>query len=665
MPEQSFTAQRELLTCLKVGSLTRLVSRITGVATILFIGSVAMPTESSAQVTTEVSRSAPTVTTVNGTETQFQGTYEFIDPTPPVETYDGSVSDATFVFPQVRGHMRAFDTAVVGTVDSTFDSVAQLYEVTFPNVVTGGCTNHFTKDCRTVFTNDPANNNALVFVNTAQVGFLGPRMGPSLLVGEQITLIERVLAGHLDSGVYVPRLGGVDRSTVAVIEASSVIPGAASTRPTMLYFGALDGMLHAVCAEAKAGTGCDAAGQELWAFIPNKQLARLRTNTQRIDGSPTVADVFDDWNGTGINTWRTILTFQTGSGDPTIANQAPAVYAMDITDPFAPTVVWQRSTSTVRDTWELGVGLNVAMGPVRFGVKLENLTFVQTNNGGTGPAGNYLVAYDTVTGLNKWPAAVKQPYPAPVAPRLAANGPVPATGIPGGVAAVDLDSTGALTHIIMPSLYGEAYMFEAKSGINIYGTDPIFHFNDDFHPIGNAPTIYTDLTTGLPYAVVASGGYADPISPQWAPVTETQYVVSFALKPSSVPVKETTGGLDNPFTIDLGVGNRVFAQAVVSGNELFVVTDTGDVNAANYGATGSPTGTLQRISLSTGSTVGTGTSIAGGGSAVDAKGGMVHVGSGNATKKVDFTLTHEGGGKRTELDLQVNAGRHMWLSLRE
>ena len=628
------------------------------------------------EVITEVSRSAPIVTDFLGVDTHYQGTYEHVDPPRPVQTYDGTVSDATFQFPYVLGHLRATDSSLVGTTETQFDQLgAAIFDVAngIPPAVPSGCGTPFGASCRTVFTNDPSSATPYqpVFFNTTEVAYLGPLMAPSMTVAEQSTLISRVLAGYENQhGVYEPKLGGVDRSTLALIEPSSVLGG---TRPTMIYFGALDGMLHAVCAEPMTGTGCAAAGQELWAFLPRKQLPLLRSNTQRIDGSPKVADVFGDWGGSGTRTWKTVLTFQTGKGDPGFPNQAPAVYALDISDPFNPSILWEVTTPVdgiKRGAFDLGVGLNLAMGSVRNGSHVVNLTFVHTNNGGTGDPGNYLAAIDTVTGKIVW--IQSQAYPVPrttypvSAPQLPPYPPVPATGIPGGVAAIDLLGVNAITHIVVPSLYGELYLVDALNGKNAFGSGPLFQFQYNFQPIGAPPTLYIDRTSGKPHAVIVSGGYADPVNSSWAPAWVEQWAVSVALRPSGpLPIHEHTGGADNPFSINLGAGNRAFSQAVVSGNELFVVTDNGDVNAANYGTGGTSTGRLHRLSLDKrgiGSSGG-GHTIGGGASPVDATGGIIHVGSASTVKKLDFTSNFDAAGVSMELVFDAKSGKQVWLRL--
>ena len=130
---------------------------------------------------------------------------------------------------------------------------------------------------------------------------------------------------------------------MAVIEAS---PLANPTRPVMIYVGGLDGMMHAICGSVQGN--CTQLGMELWAFIPRTQLGYLKTNNAMVNGTPRVADVYGDFTGGGTESWRTILTFQTGGGDPTLANMGPAVYALDVTDPTNPTIAWEYTTPSSR-----------------------------------------------------------------------------------------------------------------------------------------------------------------------------------------------------------------------------------------------------------------------------------------------------------------------------
>jgi sugar lactone lactonase YvrE len=99
---------------------------------------------------------------------------------------------------------------------------------------------------------------------------------------------------------------------------------ARATRPSVVYVGANDGMLHAFNADT---------GIERWAFIPPPLLPKLRAmesasanksnSIYGVDGSPAVNDVFY------AGRWRTVLVSGLGSG-------GKGYFALDVTDPDNP-----------------------------------------------------------------------------------------------------------------------------------------------------------------------------------------------------------------------------------------------------------------------------------------------------------------------------------------
>jgi type IV pilus assembly protein PilY1 len=140
-------------------------------------------------------------------------------------------------------------------------------------------------------------------------------------------------------------------------------------RPTAVYVGSRDGMLHAFDAgkfrygDNSATTAvkeergyfewedrsadcpgyCSAdcskcpdygTGQELWAFIPANLMPRLKNNRLElddqayVDASPALADV--RINGT----WKTVLLSAEGNGGDTI-------FCLDVTDPANPSFMWE------------------------------------------------------------------------------------------------------------------------------------------------------------------------------------------------------------------------------------------------------------------------------------------------------------------------------------
>jgi hypothetical protein len=181
-----------------------------------------------------------------------------------------------------------------------------------------------------------------------------------------------------------------------------------------------------------------------------------------------------------------------------------------------------------------------------------------------------------------------------------------------------VDSTGQqlIDTIVMPSLYGELWTLNALDGTNPNGTIPLFRFSEDFHPVGALAALFSDGTSLQ--ALIASGGYRDRNGvTAWSPSTVEQFAVAVPLNqtPSGVPFDETDVAGLGGFSISLGVGQRAFAQPTVVGGDLFVLTDSEDINSATYGLSGA-SGTLTQINAGTGTVVLT-QAVEGGASSLD------------------------------------------------
>jgi type IV pilus assembly protein PilY1 len=108
------------------------------------------------------------------------------------------------------------------------------------------------------------------------------------------------------------------------------------SRPRTIYVGANDGMLHAFSAES---------GEELWAFVPQFVLPKLKTiadsaycHTYTVDLTPSIRDVKIG------DTWKTVLV---GGG----REGGSAYFALDVTDPTAPVVMWETDLAGYGDSW--------------------------------------------------------------------------------------------------------------------------------------------------------------------------------------------------------------------------------------------------------------------------------------------------------------------------
>ena len=105
------------------------------------------------------------------------------------------------------------------------------------------------------------------------------------------------------------------------------------SRRNVIYAGANDGMLHAFDGDT---------GEEIWAYVPFSvypSLSRLTSQLDLdyqsfVDATPTVRDVYVP--GTG---WRTILVVTMRLG-------AQSAFAIDVTDPDSPDVLWEYSDAS-------------------------------------------------------------------------------------------------------------------------------------------------------------------------------------------------------------------------------------------------------------------------------------------------------------------------------
>lgn len=612
----------------------------------------------------EVSRSSPIIASIGGTTSLVQGTFERVTPPDTTLTANTTAELATFRFPDIKGHLYAVDLTAVTTTAVDFSSVPPASVVfdaatRIPPTTSSysGCASAaFKGSCRTIFTHTAAGANPtrLLFEAT-NVNTIGAAIasGSTLASTDYPTLLQRIIAGietAPSSGVFTAKLGGVDRSTVAVVPTSLV---AGPTRPTMVYFGASDGMLHAVCGEVLVGAGCDVVGRELWGFVPRGQLQLLRKNRAKIDGSPRVMDLFGDFYGTGVRSFKTVLMFQTGNGDNTVAGEKPSVTALDITDPNDPKILWDFQAPGSPGSLEIGNGLLVNGGKVNTPSGFKNLAFVQTNNGGTGGAGDVVTAIDIETGAELWQTGYVFPNP----PRGAGT-PVPTSGVPGGAVGLDKQRNGSLSDVVMGTLYGDIWQLDAATGVNRHGSNPLFRYGSNLHPFGAPPTLYS--SGGQFFALMVPGAYVDPGAlALWTTSSQTAVAVSLSTPTASASLNETSGGVYVPWTYTLAGGDKSFSQAVVIGGEVFITADSEDVNSLTYGTTAGNTGTVYKVNLGNSATASTYV-VTGGAGSIASTSSAVYMGSKTAMEALsDAPPANTGDTVNSVADGDVT--RRLWL----
>ncbi|SOD24690.1 type IV pilus assembly protein PilY1 [Variovorax sp. YR752] len=156
---------------------------------------------------------------------------------------------------------------------------------------------------------------------------------------------DRSNEGSTNTKYYRSRthvLGDVVNSTPVYIKAPSrsysdsgyaTFKSTYASRQGMVYVGSNDGMLHAFNADT---------GAETWAYIPSVLLPNLYKLADKnyasnhvyfVDGQITQADVYYN------SAWHTIIVGGLGDG-------GRAYFALDVTDPASPTVLWEFSSSS-------------------------------------------------------------------------------------------------------------------------------------------------------------------------------------------------------------------------------------------------------------------------------------------------------------------------------
>jgi type IV pilus assembly protein PilY1 len=198
------------------------------------------------------------------------------------------------------------------------------------------------------------------------------------------------------------------------------------TRTSALYFGANDGMLHAINADS---------GVELFSFVPSysiKSLSKItssfygcKTNsaciphTYLVDGAPKAGDVYIN------NDWATVLVGTLGAG-------GKSIFALDVTSPSSfsePDILWEVSTdyspfSSDLSEFQANLGYTLSQASI---VRLNNDSWAAVVGNGYNSVNNKAVLYlldiqtgeiiksfDTQVGSSSAPNGMSTPIPVDV-----------------------------------------------------------------------------------------------------------------------------------------------------------------------------------------------------------------------------------------------------------
>lgn len=298
------------------------------------------------------------------------------------------------------------------------------------------------------------------------------------------------------------------------------------SRTATVYVGANDGMLHAFNAQT---------GRELFAFVPNAvinnglaQLANpLYEHRYYVDGEFTAAEIYD----TASSSWKTVLVGSLGRG-------GPGVFALDITNPASPTLMWEKST-------DIGVlGRNVGRPVIAQVANGEWRVFL--GNGYDSGDGAYLVSI----GLGGTGNGNVTTYAAE-------------TTTTNGMSAVlvrDSNSDGYADTAYAGDLNGSLWKISNLSGtgtvLELFAArDP----SNVAQPITAAPTVAKDPATGYSWVFFGTGKYFNE-----ADITDTQIQTWYGLRDEGTAISGRAELEDRDILIETTVGGvpaRVIEQS--------------------------------------------------------------------------------------------------------
>ena len=270
-------------------------------------------------------------------------------------------------------------------------------------------------------------------------------------------------------------LGDIVHSTPVVVGAPSGFTAEESyqnfyaaneLRRKMVYVGANDGMMHAFDADS---------GEEMWGFVPQFALPDFAAmadsgycHTYTCDQTVSVNDVLIS------GTWRTVLVSGGREG-------SSAIFAMDITDPESPEVMWQENLP--HDKAYASEVQIVSIGGTPVALVGSGLDEVDQNC--------YLFGYDLETGALLGEPLISESRAA----RNKATRPEP----------VDLDLDGQIDLVYIADLDGDLYRCETRGNPDPDGWNIVQIYDGDQEI--TAPPVVSFGKNGEVYVYFGTGAY--------------------------------------------------------------------------------------------------------------------------------------------------------------
>jgi Tfp pilus tip-associated adhesin PilY1 len=324
-------------------------------------------------------------------------------------------------------------------------------------------------------------------------------------------------------------------------------------RAGTVYIGTNDGMMHAFNA---------VNGQERWAYIPGMVRSNLWKLADRnyashhvnfINGNAVTSDVCtSNCDNAATAVWKTILVGGLNGG-------GSGYYALDITNPDSPALMWEVSSATGGAYADLGYGF----GQPVVTRKTDGTWVVLVTSGYNNPGGGYLYVLNAVNGavISKIPTGAGDSTTPSGLAKIAAWNNAPAGNEAGFVYGGDL--------------LGNVWRFDINSannatGTNAVGKGAVLRFAVLEDPNGNPQPITTTpilgLVSGKRVVIVGTGKYLEP-----SDLSTTQTQTIYGIKDD-----DATSTLTNPRT--------VLVQQTITLHASGAAIRTASSSAVNFGS---------------------------------------------------------------------------------
>jgi len=505
---------------------------------------------------------------------------------------------ATFMYPGLQGHLRAYDVTGI-TMQSSVNSILQTITASDPGsasgrtIAPGGAIlwdaadllNARTPDSRTIYAGYKASSGAALQrldFTTANVSTFAPLLLD--VDGDNAGLINFVRGEGRNW-----KLGDIQHSTPLIMGPPSgslsamgsgydTFAAANAARRKVIFIGANDGMLH--CLDAIDGT-------ELWGYIPYNLVPKLKNMSQKsvvtgvryfapnsyVDGSPTVGDAYI--NGA----WKSVLVCGQGPGKgSSVGGGLNYYFALDVTDPLNPQPMWEFTDATMGETWSIP-----AFGQVNESGTSRPVIFMGSgyDNNPSAVVGNYFYVVRLSTG------AVIRSYSVVNVNSSLKTRPAPFNdiyvSIPGSPTAVNWNGDAMTDYVYVGDLDGRLYQLDVTSSNPSNWQFRAIYTDNDNYPIMSKPAVFSDpLTGGMPLRIYFGTGGDDvgPADRSYAFIAMTDtgsnqavewYVGDAAELNLSSSLR--AGGL--------GIGEKVWADPVISDNIVYFSTLKGSIENVN------------------------------------------------------------------------------------